>query len=206
VSVDSLGKSNPSDQELAKQAQNGDLTAFNLLVERYQALLFNISYRLVGDYETAGDVTQEAFIRAFRRVRQYRGGSMRAWLARIATNCAYDSLRSRKRVAAVGLDDLVDEDRSAWLVNGSRSPEERVLAIELSEAVNKAVQQLPSDQAAVLVLIDLNGFSYEEASEALGVSLGTVKSRLSRGRAKVRDFFRSCPELLPSGIRLNNNS
>jgi RNA polymerase sigma-70 factor (ECF subfamily) len=197
------GKSNPPDQELVRQALSGSLAAFNALVERYQGLVFNICYRLTANQDLAADATQEAFLSAYRHLRQLRDGSFRAWLARIATNCAYDCLRAKRRRQAQSLEELVDEqDRVPALVDDSPSPEQAALAAELSRVVEAAIQELPYDQRAVLVLVDLNGFDYTEVATALQISLGTVKSRLSRARAKLRDKLMADRELLPPGLRL----
>ncbi len=198
----SPSKSNPPDLDLARQAQDGNLAAFNALVARYQSLAYNITYRITGSADSAGDATQEAMILAYRKIRQYRGGSFKAWLGRIATNCAYDRLRARQRRRSESIEDIVeDEDRNPALVDGSPSPEERALSGELSEAITAAITRLSPDQQAVLVLVDLNGFNYDEASAALGVSLGTIKSRLSRARAAVRQILLERPELLPDNLR-----
>ncbi|MGI6208495.1 MAG: RNA polymerase sigma factor [Anaerolineae bacterium] len=195
-------KSTSTDLELASLAQQGNLRAFNLLVERYQTLVYNITYRIAGNPDLANDATQEALILAYRKIGQFRGGSFRAWLARIATNCAYDQLRSRRRHNSTSIEDMVEEeDRAPQLVDNGVSPEEAVLATELSEAINSAVLTLPPDQRSVLVLVDFNQLNYDEAAAALGISLGTVKSRLSRARAKVREALLDHPELLPPELR-----
>ncbi|MHB0878034.1 MAG: RNA polymerase sigma factor [Anaerolineae bacterium] len=200
MEANAVGK---SDLDLISQAQGGSLMAFNVLVSRYQPLVFNVAYRLTGDGEAAADASQEAFILAYRKLGQFRGGSFRAWLARIATNCSYDSLRAKQRRRTTSIDEMVEEEeRCPELVNGTHSPEEYALASELSGAINGAIGCLPPDQRAVLVLVDISGFDYDEAAAALDCSLGTVKSRLSRARAKVREALMAHPELLPSSFRL----
>lgn len=192
-----------SDMDLIARAQGGSLAHFNLLVQRYQSLVFNVAYRLTCNAEAAEDAAQETFILAYRRLGQFRGGSFRAWLARIATNCAYDSLRAKQRHRTGSIEELIeDEERSPALVNGRHSPEELALASELSAAIDAAIAALPADQRTVLVLVDINGFDYGEAASAMDTSLGTVKSRLSRARAKVRDALMAHPELLPPSTRL----
>jgi RNA polymerase sigma-70 factor, ECF subfamily len=198
--ANAIGK---SDIDLITQAQGGSLGAFNALVQRYQPLVFNVAYRLTGNSDAAEDACQEALILAYRKLGQFRGGSFRAWLARIATNCSYDSLRAKQRRRTNSIDEMVEEEeRCPELVNGTHSPEELALASELSGAINGAIGRLPPDQRAVLVLVDINGLDYDEAATALDCSLGTVKSRLSRARAKVRDILMANPELLPPSFRL----
>jgi len=203
LSATAVGKRDSAESELIARAQTGDLGCFNLLVQRYQQLAYNVAYRLTGDADSADDATQEAFILAYRKLGQYRGGSFRAWLARIATNCAYDCLRARKRSRASSIEEMVEaEERNPELVNHRQSPEQQALASELSHAIGRAIIDLPPDQRAVLVLVDLNGLDYDEAALALNMPLGTVKSRLSRARAKVREALMASPELLPGSLRL----
>ncbi len=196
-------KSISADQDLVREAKGGSLNAFNALATRNHGLLYNVAYRITGNPDLAADATQDALILAFRRLHQYRGGSLRAWLARIATNCAYDQLRARQRHSATSIEDMVeDEDRLGLLVDGGASPEDAALTAELGAAIEAAVLALPFDQRAVIALVDYNHLDYEEAAQALDVSLGTVKSRLSRGRARVREvLLERHPELLPSGLR-----
>lgn len=193
-------KSTAVDLELVREAKKGSLTAFNTLAVRHQTLLYNVAYRITGNVDLASDATQEALILAYRRLHQYRGGSLRAWLARIATNCAYDQLRVRKRQNATSLEDMVEEeDRLGVLEDPGASPEDSAMASELGEAISAAVLSLPTDQRSVIVLVDYNHFDYQETAEALDISLGTVKSRLSRARARVREeLTRHHPELLAS--------
>lgn len=196
-------KSILTDLDLASQAKQGCLEAFNILVMRHQALLYNVAFRVTGNADLAADATQEAFILAYRKIGQFRGGSLRAWLARIATNCAYDQLRSRRRHGASSIEDMVEqEDRLAQLVDPGASPDEAAVSSELGRAISAAILTLPPDQRSVIILVDYNHFNYEEAAEALGTSLGTVKSRLSRARARVRAILvLNHPELLPEGLR-----
>ncbi|NLT43822.1 MAG: sigma-70 family RNA polymerase sigma factor [Anaerolineae bacterium] len=196
-------KSSPADPDLVREAKKGSLTAFNALAARHQTLLYNVAYRVTGNPDLAADATQEALILAYRRLHQYRGGSLRAWLARIATNCAYDQLRARKRQSTTSLEDMVEEeDRLGALEDPHASPEDAALATELGEAIAAAVLTLPEDQRSVIALVDYNHFDYEETAQALDISLGTVKSRLSRARARVRnELLRRHPELLASRMR-----
>jgi len=199
VPVKSIG----SDQDLVRRAKQGHLDAFNVLAARHQTLMYNIAYRITGSADLAEDATQEALIHAYRKIGQYRGGSLRAWLARIATNSSYDQLRSRRRQGATSIEEMVEEeDRLVQLVDRAASPEEEAVSGELGRAIASAVLGLPPDQRSVVVLVDYNHFDYEEAAEALDISLGTVKSRLSRARARLREvLLETHPELLPDRFR-----
>ena len=175
-------------------AQRGNLASFNQLVESYQQLCFNVALRLVNNPDTAADVTQDAFLSAYRHLDQFRGGSFRSWLLRIVTNASYDVLRIRRRHDAASLDVLMES--SAFDVPDlGELPEELTLRGELFDAIQIGLGQLPVDQRAVVVLCDVHGFSYDEAATVLTTNVGTVKSRLSRGRGRLRDYLVGHPEL-----------
>jgi len=134
---------------------------------------------------------------------QYRGGSFKAWLLRIVTNVCYDQLRSMQRRPTNSLEDIaVDPEHAAQLVDHGERPGDYALRQELGNVLQSAIQRLPVEQRMVLLLSDVEGLSYEEISQVMDTSLGTVKSRLSRGRAKLRDFLMESQELLPSRYRL----
>jgi RNA polymerase sigma-70 factor (ECF subfamily) len=189
--------------QIIQAAQKGDLAAFNRLVMAYQGTAYNLAYRIMGDVDAAADACQEAFISAFRGIKKFRGGSFKSWILRIVTNACYDQLRYKGRRPADSLDDMTDNPgRSARLVNGHERPEEYALRQELSDVMQVGIQTLPPDQRTVLVLSDVQGFSYQEIADITGVSLGTVKSRLSRARTRLRDYLMTQQELLPSQYRL----
>ncbi len=179
---------------LVTRAQKGNTAAFNQLVETYQELCFNVAFRLVGDSETAADVTQDAFLSAYRHLDQFKGGSFRSWLLRIVTNASYDVLRARTRRPAESLDDLVEET-AFDVVDPGELPETLTLRHELFAALQEGLKALPVDQRAAVVLYDVHGLSYEEVAVALNTNLGTVKSRLNRARKRLRDYLTRHPEL-----------
>lgn len=192
---------------LIARARRGNLDAFNALVARYQDSVFGVAYRLMGDTASAADVAQDAFILAYRRLDSYRGGSFRAWLLRITTNQSYDALRRLKRRPAVSMEELAppDSDEGPNLPDDSDTPEEIVQQRELQRAIEQCIDALGPDQRNVLVLSDVEGLNYQEIADSVGTTLGTVKSRLSRARAAVRDCLRGVEELLPSAYRLNTD-
>lgn len=184
-------------------AQQGDLRAFDELVSAYQELAYSVAYRILGNADTAMDATQEAFIRAFQGLSRYRGGSFKGWILRITTNCSYDQLRYKQRRPSTPIDDLVEDDEhSSILLGEEEEPEAYAERQELGMAIQRALGVLPSDQRAVLVLSDIHGLSYNEISEVMQISVGTVKSRLSRARGKLRDYLLEREELLPASFRL----
>lgn len=189
---------------LIRDAQRGDVDAYNSLVLHFQTGAYNVAYRIMGDLDSAADATQEAFIAAYRSIHTFRGGSFKAWLMRIVTNQCYDELRRRKRRPNASLDALYVEDDSedASFASHTESPESHTQRRELQDAINECLQGLPDDQRAVTVLRDVEGFSYEEIAAALNVADGTVKSRLARARIRLRDCLQGFAELLPATYRL----
>jgi RNA polymerase sigma-70 factor (ECF subfamily) len=166
-------------------------------------MAYNVAYRILGNPDRAADATQDSFLRGYRALDQFRGGSFKTWILRIVTNCCYDQLRVMQRRPTTPIDDMLeDDDRSTLLEDASESPQAYVERIELDGAVQRALDTLPEEQRMVVVMSDIHGLSYEEIAQTTSVSLGTVKSRLSRGREKMRDYFLAHREQLPAGVRL----
>jgi RNA polymerase sigma-70 factor (ECF subfamily) len=190
--------------KLIEQAKRGDVSAYNTLVLHHQNAVYNVAYRIMGEPDTAADATQEAFISAYQSLRQFQGGSFKAWLMRIATNACYDELRRRKRRPLTSLDEVTEENESSTLLisQNSAGPEEQRQRAELVEAIERCLQDLPDDQRIAAILCDVEGYDYNEIAEITSASLGTVKSRLSRARAKLRDCLQGMRELLPAEYRL----
>lgn len=188
------------------KAQQGDLAAFNQLVMAYQGTAYNVAYRVMGNSETAADACQDAFLKAYKSIKQYEGGSFKSWLFRIVTNTCYDHLRYKKRRPATSLEDMTDnpDEHNTHLVSDIEAPEDHVLRGELNDLIQLGINQLPEDQRLVLVLSDVQGMAYQEIAEIIDQPLGTVKSRLSRGRRRLRDFLLEQKELLPGQYRLNS--
>jgi RNA polymerase sigma-70 factor (ECF subfamily) len=160
----------------------------------------------VGDVDAAADACQEAFLSAYKSIDRFRGGSFKSWILRIVTNACYDQLRYQGRRPADSLDAAAENaEHSPKLINGRERPEEHAVRRELNELIQKAINTLPPDQRAVLVLSDVQGFAYQEIADITGISLGTVKSRLSRARGKLRDYLVEYEELLPSQYRLTSS-
>lgn len=190
------------DTELVARSQKGDLDAFNMLVERHQAHVYNLALRMLGDSAAAEDVAQETFISAFGGIGRFRGGNLKAWLMRIAANAARDALRSRKSKGALSLDAL--ELTPGSIPNSPlESPEDYALRRELGREIQKGLNGLSEDQRLAVVLVDIQGLDYEEAAQVIDASLGTLKSRLSRARANLRDYLMQRKELLPWFSRLD---
>ncbi len=196
------GDARPSGEaELVAASQRGDPRAFNEIVTLYQGQAYNLAYRTLGEPEAAADATQEAFLNAYRHIGQYRGGSFRAWLLRIVTNACYDEFRRRQRSPQTAPLEPGEDEMALPVPDSSPTPEERALQGELQRHLMSGLASLPYDQRVTVVLSDVQGLSYEEIAEATGAELGTVKSRLSRGRAHMRDFLLRAGELSPARHR-----
>lgn len=195
------------EKTLIRAAQRGDLEAFNLLILRYQNLLFGIALRLLNDEDAAADAVQEALISAFRRFDTFRGDSLRSWLARVVVNACYDEIRKKRRQHSVPLEQFNAEgdeiETSYWLVDPQADPEVQYESNELESAIQKSLNKLPAIYRLVLVLVDVEGLSYEEAASAAGVPVGTVKSRLARARLQIQKSLQTAGELLPASYRVD---
>lgn len=195
----------PADEQLIASTRDGDLDAFNQLVERYERLVYAVCFRLLRNTQRAEDVTQETFIRAYTALAQFRGGAFRPWLLRIATNQSYDLLRQERRRTTDSLDALPVEVEPRWTTGTPPDdPAWYAERSELSRRLESALAELPDDQRLVVILSDIHGYPYGEIAAIAGVPPGTVKSRLSRGRARLRDVLRAddrTRELLDAVIR-----
>jgi len=179
---------------LVEQARSGDLDAFNALVETHQDHLFALVVRMVPDRDQASDVVQEAFFSAYRHLASFRGGSVRSWLGRIAINAAMDIQRARRRRPVQPYPELEDE---TWQppAPSTAEPELTAIAAERSRALAGALAGITPDQRAAIVLFDIEGYDYQEIADLTGVSLGTVKSRIHRGRLALRALLEGRMEL-----------
>jgi len=170
---------------LLERARDGDLDAFNDLVTLYQDQLFALVVRMVPDRDQASDCVQEAFFSAFRNLGTFRGGSVKSWLNRICVNAAMDIQRAKKRRPVQPYPELDDE---TWQPPAGieADPERTALDAERTRALGGALAAITDDQRAAIVLYDVEGYDYGEIAEMTGVSLGTVKSRIHRGRLALR--------------------
>ncbi len=186
--------------ERLERARAGDLAAFNELVQEHQGLVFSLCLRMIGQRQAAEDATQEAFIAAWRNLKSLRGDAFRPWLMRIASNACTDELRRRGRRPSSSLDSALEEGVPEP-AGSEPSPDVMLLQGELRRQVEEALQELPAEQRMAVVLSDLHGFDYSEVAEITKTSLGTVKSRISRGRSRLRAELLKDPELLSAQPR-----
>jgi len=180
------------EQQWIQAARKGDLEAFNNLVLTYQDSLYNWVCYLVHDPNLAEDVTQTVFITAYEKISGFRNGSFRSWLFQIAKNRSIDLYRSQQRHPTISLNDTIsdenEQDRIEWLQDDSPPPDQQFEAQEQANMIQQLLQRLPEDYRNVLVLVDMHELDYEEAAQALRIPLGTVKSRLVRGRLRLREM------------------
>jgi len=189
------------ERELIRRCQQGELACFNQLVESYQACVFNLALRMLANTQAAEDASQETFVSAWRGIRGFRGGNFRAWVLQIVANACRDHLRHFKRQPAVSLDaSLVTLVEPAS--PSQYSPEEVAERRMLGEEIQKGLATLLPDQRLAVILSDVQGISYEEIAKVMGVPVGTVRSRISRGRQHLRDYLLQQGELFGRRLRL----
>jgi RNA polymerase sigma-70 factor (ECF subfamily) len=179
---------------LLERAREGDLNAFNDLVDCYQDHLWSLVVRMVPDRDQAADAVQEAFFSAYRNMASFRGGSVRSWLSRICVNAAMDAQRARKRRPVSPYPELEDD---TWQppAGDEADPERLALTAERARALDQALALITTDQRNAIVLFDIEGYDYAEIADMTGVSLGTVKSRIHRGRLSLRALLEDRMEL-----------
>jgi RNA polymerase sigma-70 factor (ECF subfamily) len=177
------------DERLIRNAQRGDLPSFNSIVNRHQQSVYSLCLRMLRDSALAEDATQDTFIKAWTAIGSFRGGLVRPWLLRIATNRCYDILRAQGRRPAGSLEAAPVELEPQWTSQATiaEDPEHHADRSELSAFLERALGDLPDDQRLAIILSDVHGHSYEEIAQIANVAVGTVKSRISRARSRLRE-------------------
>ncbi len=171
-----------NDEVLVKRAQDGDRKAFSELVRRHQSVVYRSCYRILGDREDARDASQEAFIRAYRKLDTFRGRSaFKTWMLRLAINVSLNESGRRELPRA--------DFRSAESVPTLEVPEGELMKAEAASQVHKALQLVQPDHRAAVVLRDLEGLTYRETAESLGIAEGTAKSWIHRGRGRLKELL-----------------
>lgn len=169
----------PRDEDLVRRFQGGDPAAFAALVERHERRVYNLALRMTGREEDARDATQDAFLSALRKLHGFRGeAAFTTWMHRVTVNACYDLLRKRQRAPLSLEGNRADDDRP----RPEPAAPDHAERVEVAIDVRRALLRVPEEFRAVLVLCDVQDMSYEDAAAALGVPVGTVKSRLHRGR------------------------
>lgn len=182
------------DELLLRRACKGDVQAFEELMQSHESRIYAIALCMMGNREDAQDCAQEAMVRIYRAMGSFKGQSALAtWIYRITMNTCLDELRRRKARKVTSLDSLVDNGWSP--TDTGDTPEEHGLRVEKQNALNQAIQSLPDDMRAAIILRDVKGYSYDEIASILDANVGTIKSRISRGREKLREILSKQSEL-----------
>ena len=182
------------EQKLIDAAIAGDSSAFERLIEPLEGRIYAVALRMCGNREDAQDCMQESMIRIYRALSSFKGqSSFSTWIYRITMNTFLDELRRRKARRSTSLDTLLD---SGWSpTDETDTPERHAIQSEQRRTLERAIAELPEDMRAAVVLRDIQGLAYDEIASALNVNVGTVKSRISRGRERLREKLSAHPEL-----------
>ena len=178
------------DELLLRRAQRGDAEAFEQLMTPMEQLIWRVCWHYIGERESASDCAQDAMLRIWRSLSGYRGDcAFKTWVYRVAANCCMDFLRKKKRDKSESIEPLKDQGFDP--ADPKASTEDQVIAADEHRRLREGIAQLPEEQREALVLTQLEGVSYEDAAEQLGVSEGTVKSRGNRAKAKLKEWLTS---------------
>jgi RNA polymerase sigma-70 factor (ECF subfamily) len=190
---------NDIERLLIKKSKSGDIEAFEQLIFDYQKKAYNIALRIMGNQEDAKDMCQEAFIRIFKSIEGFKEqSSFSTWMYRIITNVCLDEIRKRKKSDTVSIDstfETQDGEIHYEIVSEDDTPEEAYIRTEKKRLILKTINELNEEYKTAIVLRDIQGFSYEEIANILCCSIGTVKSRINRGRNILKDKLRTVLEL-----------
>lgn len=193
--------------KLIERSRNGDTAAFGELVALFEKKVYNLAYRFTNNDDDALDLAQEAFLRAFTNLNDFRGtSSFGTWIHRITANLCLDEIRRRRRQPVYSLDVAVTTEEGGeverQLVDESDTPLETVEKRELQAEIQAGINSLDDEFRLAVVLRDLQGHSYEEIAEIMGVSIGTVKSRISRGRRALKEKLTSRELIGPKFVKV----
>ncbi len=182
------------EQDWITRARGGDPTAFGYLVEEHQKKVYNLALRMVTNPDDAAELTQDAFLKAWRSMEQFQGDSSFAtWMYRLTHNLCIDFLRREQRRKQAGasfsLDEEHEEGTKTELPDTHYEPQRRLEQQEVREQIAKGLETLSPEHKEVLLLREINGLSYQEISEMVGVAEGTVKSRIARARLTLRNYL-----------------
>ena len=189
------------DKKLIEKAAGGDVEAFEKIIEEYQNIVYSIALRMAGNETDAFDMAQEVFIKLYRNLSKFDGRSkLSTWIYRVASNTCLDELKKRKRIRdnTKSLNEefeTADDSVVLEIKDTKPLPEEEIENSELKETLNSAILKLSDQHKEVIILRDIEGFSYEEIADITNNSVGTVKSRLSRARAALRKILKEYGEL-----------
>ena len=179
------------EEDLIEKAKAGDVKSFEILIANYKKRAFNIAYRMLGNLEDANDVTQESFLKIYRSIDKFKGkSSFSTWLYSIVSNTCIDFIRRNRKKTTISIDTNYDEDGYEIEIADEKNTTESLFEKkEIIRSIHDAINRLNHDQKIVIILRDIQGFSYFEISKILNISEGTVKSRISRGRKNLKNIL-----------------
>jgi len=191
-----------SEETLIKRCKDGDLQAFEELISKYETKVFNITFRILGDYAEAEDVSQDIMVKVFKSIKGFKEqSSFYTWLYRITVNECMDMVKKRKKAVLYSIDspfETEDDEIKREIQDKGESVEEKVERNELRKYLAEAMNLLSCEHKTVIVLRDVQGFSYEEIAEIIKCPPGTVKSRINRARSELKDLLMKNKELFVS--------
>lgn len=186
------------ENKLIERASGGDPAAFNRLMEIHEKRMYAVALRMCANREDAQDCLQEAMLRIYRSIGGFKGqSSFGTWVYRITMNTCLDELRRKKNKQNTSLDNMLDQGWSP--ADDSSSPEKHVMQNEMRKNIADSIRDLPDDMRSAIIMRDIHGYSYEEIADMLNVNVGTIKSRISRGREKLREKLSKFSELFGTG-------
>lgn len=182
---------NETEAELIQKSQNGDIDAFEQLILRYEKRIYAIAYKYMGQHEDASDMAQEALLKAYQSIGSFRGdAAFGTWLGKITANRCLDELRKRKNIQLTSLEDTLELEEGSVkkeLESPAATPEEHAMQQETAQYMQRLIDEMKEEYRIVIILRELEGYSYEEIADTLSCSLGTVKSRISRARIYLKE-------------------
>lgn len=196
------------DEILIKRCKRGKIDAFEKLMKKYEKKVYSLCYRFTGNYDDANDLAQETFIKLYNSISKFKGKSaFSTWLYRVTTNVCLDELRKRKNNLPLSLDNPQENEEGDEIYlnppDQSYNPEIIAEKNDLKQIVHKGIGRLPEQQRIIIILREMEELSYEEISEILDLSIGTVKSRLNRARKNLKQILTHNAELFPTNSHLN---
>ncbi len=193
------------EEALVKRAKQGELRAFEELILQHEKIVYNLALRMMKQSEDAKDISQEVFLKAYRNIRNFDERSrFSTWLYRITTNTCIDELRKRQKKPSLSIEEEMDGEEGGMLrqiAAAGDTPEESLLRTEQKSEILQALNKLSPEHRTIVVFRDVQGLSYEEIAEILEIGLGTVKSRISRGRAQLKQEILKIRELNADSVR-----
>ncbi len=188
-----------SENILIKESQNGSIESFEKLIDKYQLLAFNIAYKMIGNREDASDAAQEALVKVFKSIKKFKGdSSFSTWLYRIVTNTCIDMTRKNNKLKTYSLNNPIeteDGNIEREVRDEGNLPEDICEKKEINQKLHRAIGKLPEKYRVVIILRDIEDFTYDEISEITNITLGTVKSRISRARLMLKEILTEEREL-----------